>query len=68
MAICTTGLTLNFKKFDIGAKTEEFRLYKSGISKLTKCIVVPHHPLKSNTFPPFKYMGGSKYKTENKKH
>ena len=26
MAICTTGLTLNFKNFDIGTKTEEFHI------------------------------------------
>ena len=39
-------------------------LYKSGIPKLTKCIVVPDNPLKSNTFPPFKHMSGCKCRIE----
>ena len=43
-----------FYKFYTGTKAEDFHILKSGILKLAQCFVVPRHPLKSNTFPPFK--------------
>ena len=48
--IWTIGLTLNFYNFYTGTKAEECHILKSETPKLAQCFVVPHHPLKSNTF------------------